>query len=98
MSRQPVDRHTSLSTPKAKSDESELYDDCQASSYVKQCIKVQNLSDDNRRCGKFFTIAHLYLTSAAFARENSKVTLPETCEKNKMEPPSKKSVLQDKLK
>jgi CRISPR/Cas system CMR-associated protein Cmr1 (group 7 of RAMP superfamily) len=53
--------------------------------YVKQCIKVQNHHDDNVRGGKFFTIAHLYLTSASLARENSKITLTGTTGDQKLE-------------
>lgn len=53
--------------------------------YVKQCIKVQNHHDNNLGGGKFFTIAHLYLTTASLARDNSKVTLTETNEDMKLE-------------
>ena len=45
--------------------------DTESSNPVKQIIKVQK-SDDNRLSkGRFFTIAHLYLTPASLSRQNT---------------------------
>ena len=45
--------------------------DVESSNPVKQIIKVQK-SDDNRLSkGRYFTIAHLYLTPASLSRQNT---------------------------